>query len=320
MDPLLVFGIIVLIVAVVLVAAFVLKRVKMARDPEYAARVNRRKAARELERQQRRMEKAQLRIKRAKYEEAIAPAKSELLKARQDYTARIDRLENELQKLIREHDKAIRDQERVINDIDKKYSQFLAQVARVKLYRDRLVVKDAVIRMNNSIFAELQQGYEIFQYGDRYPEFEFVNKEEEGPRSTPGIMIGGVGLPDSPLPVFVEPDLCYLFVYGMAIERGGERINICIPVDTKSIDMIHSFIQQLNQTAQAAEDTERRRAQELDDAYSQLEAIKADTSQMDKKRAVIERESKDRSGIEIAQRKLAEAEEKAQQEFNYHPG
>ncbi len=318
MDPLVAFGIIAAVI-VLLIALVVLRRFKMARDPEYAAKVNKKKAARELERQKRRLERAQMRIRRAKYEEAIAPAKRELLKAKQEHNARIARREDELHRLIKEHDKAIRDQEKLINEIEKKYSQYLDSVGNVKLFRDRLAVRDRVIRMNPTIFAELRLGADILSYGGRYSEFSFEADPEAESISGSGTMIGGIGVPEYPWPVSVDPKFHYLFIYGRAQELGGEHVNICIPLDERAYSGGQSFEAQLNQTAERSETMDRRRARELEEARIRLEEIKADTSGIDGVRAAIERERENKGGVEAAQRNLEAAEARAQKELDYKP-
>ncbi len=319
MDPLFALGMIILIVIVVAVVLTVLKRVKMARDPEYAAQVNKKRAAKELERQKRKMERAQLKIKRAKYEEAIAPAKHDLLRAKQDYNSRVERREDDLHRAIKDHDKAIRDQEKLISEIEKKYSQYLESVGNVKLFLDRIAILDEVVAMNSTMFAEIRLGDDLLTYGGRYPEFFFEEDPEAGAINGPGTLIGGIGAPSSPWPVAVDPRFHYLFVYGSALEYGGRQINICIPLDDKVRGDGEKFAFQFNQTAERAETTDRRRARELEEARARLDEIRSDTRGIEDLKLAVEREKENRGDIEVAQRKLEEAEMRAQEELDFRP-
>ncbi len=320
MDSLTIFWIVVAVAIVVVIALFVHKRLKMAKDPRYAAEVAKKAAAREFERQQKRLQRAEYRVKKARYEEAIAPEKNDLLKAKREYNARIDRREDELNKLIRARDKEIRDQQRVITDIEKRYGQHLATVGKARLFVDHLALDNVDVVMNETLFAEIRLGADLLAYGGRYKEFSFFEVDPEVQRaSEPSGLIGGIGDSGAPWPVAVVPSLFFLFIYGTAVEYGGQKVNACIPLDEKTLQDGQNFEAFLNDTASKAQTTQRRKEREISEARGRLAEIENDTQAIDAAKAALERERENRRDIDVAQKAYEEAQIKAQADLDFKP-
>ena len=317
MDPLI---IILIIVIIAVVAFFVWRFLKQSRDPEYAAQMSKKRAAKDIERQQRKLERAEQRALRARYEEAIAPAKADLLKAKQDYNSRIKRREDDLNKLQREHDRAIRDQEKAITEIEKRYSQHLITVNGIKLFADRISTREATVAINNTFFAEIKTGEELLNFGGKYSAFTIEQPVEGGePPLSGGTALGGIGVPEFPWRIIVNPEASYLFIMGTVVESGNEQFNMCVVLDARNRDDAAKLMEMLNQTSEKADTIERRKIKEIEDARNQLEQMKADTSALEEAEEALHREREDNAAVEDAQARYEEAQRQAQEETGYVP-
>lgn len=310
---------VVVIVVVVVAVLFIFKRIKMNRDPEYAAKVSKRSADRHLKRQQKKVEKAELKVKKAQYKEMTAPARNELTRAKSDYNNKVKRAEDSLRHANSEHDKALRDADKKIADITKKYTKNLGGVGAVKLYADRLEVQDATLKLNSSFSGEVLRGADILDKGCKYADFKFSAVPEGSKPTAVGQVVGGIGRPELPWEITAKPDYCYLFLTGNCTEYGGKPLMVCIPLDDKKLDAGNKVVEQLKAAAPIAADNETRRAQELEQANAEREQIEADTSSIDRAEAALARTKDDNANVLAAQQKLDEIERQASETLGYKP-
>ncbi|MGI6216516.1 MAG: hypothetical protein ACOYIK_02770 [Coriobacteriales bacterium] len=315
-----VFIVILVIVVVVICLFFVWRRLKMGKDPEYAARIERKKSRRNLERQRKKVEKAELKEKRAKYREAIAPAQSELNKAKQEYNQRVNKAEDLLRHATHDHDKSVHDQEKVISDIAKKYSDYVSSLGSMKLYVDRLLVGDTTIKMNTTFRAEEMRGRDILDHGSSHKEFTFREAKDEKDEPTEGgSLVGGIGTPAISWEIIARPDYCYLFITGTAVEYGSNQVAICVPLDDDNLDQGDEFMRHLNEVSDKSEQNARARENETAEAQAKLEEIKNDTAAIDAAQKALDQESANKEAMMAAQLALDEAKKKASEEFGYTP-
>ncbi len=309
--------VIVVIVVVAVVAFLVHRHMRMGRDPEYAAKIGRQQASKNLERQQRKMERAQQREQKSRYEEAIAPEKANLLKARKEYNSRVDKREAELRKATREHDKAVHDQERVIADIKKEHSRYIGSIASIKMFADHLAVRETTVKINPTIRCSMEDGVHVADNAWKYSEFTF-KKGGEGERpSASGSLIGGIGKPETLLPVTTSVDFFYLFIYGTVPESDNAPINICIPLNNKNYDDGKGFMETLNSLSSNVVESDAEYNQKIADETAKLEEIKNDTAAIDSAQEALDREHDDHAAVDEAQQRYEEAKERAKAETGY---
>ena len=310
---------VVVIIVVVVAVVFIFRRMKMNRDPEYAAKVSKKSADRHLKRQQKKVEKAELKVKKAQYKEMTAPARNELTRARSDYNNRVKRAEDNLRHVNSEHEKALRDADKKIADITKKYTKYLGGVGSVKLCADRLEVQDATLKLNDSFGGEVLRGADILEGGCKYAEFRFVPVPEDGKPTPVGQVIGGIGRPELPWEIVAKPDYCYLFLKGNCAEYGGKPLTICVPLDDKKLDAGNKVVEQLKGAAPIAVNNEERRAQELEEANAEKRQIEADTHAIERAEATLAREKGNNEAVLTAQHNLEVAERNASDQLGYKP-
>ncbi len=316
-------GKIILIIIIILIvvgvgAYFVRQRTKMAADPEYAARVTRRKADRVAGRQRKKAERAEMKVKKAKFQEAIAPEKAEYVRAKQEYNARVDAAEGELKRATRDHERAVRDQERAIAEIEKRYSAPVASVGNLKLFLDHIATRDLTVTLNGTFTAQSMNGVDLLGAAANFPELalESISGEEVRPTSA-GSTIGGVGAPESPWPVIVDPGYDYLLVRGTVVEMGSQPLLLCVPLDEKRREDGLAMVEHLNSTAASSEENDRARQDELQAAYDMLDRLNADTSRIEEAEELLERERADHQLVDEAQARLKKAEEAAREALDY---
>lgn len=314
-----VFAIIIIVIIVAVAAYFIRQRTKMAGDPEYAARVTRRRADRVAGRQRKKAERAEMKVKKAKFQEAIAPEKAEYLRAKQEYNGRVDAAENELRRVTREHEKAIRDQERFIAEIEKRYSASVSSVGNLRLFRDHLATRDVTATLNGTFNAQAMNGGDFLAAAESFPEFilESISGEEVKPTAG-GSIVGGVGAPEVPQRIVVDPGWDYLVVRGTVVEMGSQQLLLCIPLDERRRDDGLAMVEQLNSAAASSEENDRARQEELQSAHEMLDRLSADTEKIEEAEAALDRERADRGAIDEAQARLKKAEESAREALDYH--
>ncbi len=318
MDALQVFFTIVVIALVAVAVLFIYQRIKMSRDPEYAAKVSKRMADRDLARQKRKVARAEFKVKKARYKEATAPAKAELNRAKADYNNRVKRAEDALRHANAEHEKAIRDQDKKISDITKRYSRELVAVGSTKLFVDRMEIQGSPIKLEAGFAAEVKRGTELLEAA-AYGDFRFAQTPEDGRPSAAGVAVGGIGTPELPWEILARPDFCYLFVGGACSEYAGKPLNICVPLDDKRLDAGEKFAEQLALAAPSAADNERKRDAELAEAHVEKAQIEADTSAIAEAEAALAVERDNNQEVILAQQNLDQAEQKASIELDYRP-
>lgn len=319
-NPWGVIGTIIVIVVVVLVVLYLFRKMKMNRDPEFAAQQSQRMASRNLARQQRKVERAQQRVKKAKYNEAIAPAKATLNKAKQEYNMRVKKAEDNVRRVTNAREKSIREQERRINDIGKKYGEHLESLGAVRLFADRIEVRGVSIALNSTFMADMMQGTDALNNRSGRSQFHFVKPTGEGEKpNSPGSLIGGVGVPEIPWEIKAQPDFCYLFIQGTAQEYGNKQVLLCIPLDDRNLDDGDAFMKKLNETARNAEAMEEQRVAELGAAQAELERLQADMSAVDEANRQLQNERADNRAVVEAQNNLDETARQAREELDYKP-
>lgn len=318
MDAFQTFITIVIIVLVALAVLFIYQRIKMSRDPEYAAKVSKRAANRDLARQKRKVERAEMKVKRARYREATAPAKAELNRAKADYNNRVRSAEDALRHANAEHEKAVREQDKKISDIAKRYCRELASVGSVKLCVDRLEVRDSQIKLNHSFSAEVKRGAELLEAGS-HGVFRFAAVPEDGRPTAAGQAVGGIGTPELPWDILARPDFCYLFVTGTCDDYGGKPLEVCVPLDDKRLDAGDTLAEQLAIAAPLAADNVRKREAELEEAHAEKSRVEADTAAIAEAETALAAERENNQEVIAAQQNLEQVEQAASEELGYKP-
>lgn len=312
--------IIIIIVIVVAVAGyFVRQRTKMAGDPEYAARVTRRKADRVAGRQRRKAERAEMKVKKAKFQEAIAPEKADYVRAKQEYNSRVDAAEDHLRRMTREHEKVIREQERAISDIEKRYSAQVAAIGHLKLFLDHIATRDVTAMLNGTFTAQALNGNDLLAAVGSFPEFALapISADNMKPASG-GSVIGGIGSPEEPWPVVVDPGYDYLIVRGTVVEQGSQQLLLMVPLDEKKRDDGLAMVDHINTTAASSEANDRAKQEELQAAYEVLDRLNEDTEKIEEAQEVLDRERADHQAVDEAQERLKRAEQSAREALDYH--
>ena len=317
MDFFQILLIIIVIVAAAAAVYFVWSRLKEGKDPEYAAKMSKRRAARDLDRQQKKVERAQEKVKRAKFKEATAPARAELVRAKSDYNNNVRKAEDNLRAANHAYEKAVKDQEHVIEDINKKYSAGISNVGSTKLYADRLEIQGTSLKINETYSANLVRGKELIDKQVVFPGFNISQIPEGEKPSAAGSAIGGVGTPAVPWEVGARADYCYLLITGATAEYQGKKLNVCIPLDDRKLDAGSALEKGLNSVAPQAQDNEAKRSRELQEAQNKLESIKADTAAVQNAQTHLENVKADNAAVMYAQAALDEVEKQASEEFGY---
>ncbi len=318
MEPVQIFITIVVIVVVAIAVLFIYQRIKMSRDPQYAARVSKRAADRDLARQKRKVARAEMKVKKARYREATAPAIAQLNRAKADYNNRVRTAEDALRHANSEHERAVREQEKKISDIIKHYSRELATVGTLRLFVDRLEVQDSQISLNDSFKAEIKRGAELLE-DKTCGEFKFEEVTEDTRPTTPGVPVGGIGKPEEAWVIHAKADFCYLFVEGTCSDYDGKPLEVCVPLDDKRLDAGDMFEKQLAIAAPAAADNACKRDVELEEAYEQKSQIEADTQAISQAEVKLEQEQQNNQEVIKAQQNLEQAEKAASEELGYKP-
>ncbi len=318
MEPVQIFITIVVIVLAAIATLFIYQRIKMSRDPEYAAKVSKRAADRDLARQKRKVERAEMKVKKARYREATAPAIAQLNRAKADYNNRVRTAEDALRHANSEHEKAVREQEKKITDITKHYSRELSTVGTLRVFVDRLEVQDSQISLNDSFTAEIKRGAELLET-QTYGEFKFIEATDDTRPSTPAVPVGGIGKPEEPWSIHAKPDFCYLFVNGICSDYDDKPLEICVPLDDRRLEAGDMFAKQLAIAAPAAANNACKRDVELEEAYAEKSRIESDTQAISQAETKLAQEQQNNQEVIEAQKNLEQVEKTASEELGYKP-